>query len=58
MGFNEQLRKRERTDKKMRRSLYISEILSWIPELLFLPIRILIWLFKGIVWLIAIIFQR
>lgn len=48
MGVNKQLRKAERKKHKFDKASSISELLSWLPELLILPIRFFIWLFRNV----------
>ncbi|MBD1222416.1 hypothetical protein MST22_09940 [Virgibacillus halodenitrificans] len=44
--------KERKEDRRMRKAEVISDIISWIPELLFLPIRLVIWLLRGLVSLV------
>ncbi|WP_233879861.1 hypothetical protein [Virgibacillus halodenitrificans] len=45
-------KKEKKEDRHTRRAEVISDIISWVPELLILPFRLISWLFRGLVSLV------
>lgn len=53
----EKTRKSKKDNEQYTFLDFILDVLFWIPELIFLPFRIMIWLLKGIGRLIANLFD-